>query len=136
MTIGVGGYPIRVPLNRDGVFPSEVTHEDAALLLPYLQSILNSRRSLGYLIEEEIFLLKGRWGHYLRCENFLGGLRNFNANDITLKEATELIKKFRKIIGSKVKETKKKTKKKTKTKKKRLMMGLNCRGIKLLCKMQ
>ena len=97
MTIGVEGYPIRVPLNRDGVFPSEVTHENAALLLPYLQSILNSRRSLGYLIEEEIFLLKGRWGHYLRSENFLSGLRNFNT-----RRQLSLLKSFVKLLAPKL----------------------------------
>jgi len=101
VSVGVDGFPLRVPLTMDGVFPSEVSLEKAMLLLPGPQAILASFRRLGVLNDIPITVEKGRWGDYLRCGNIIPRAPKADKEMITLELAIEYLQKYGKVMGSK-----------------------------------
>ena len=100
VSVGVQGYPIRVKLPTVGVYPSEVSFDDALKILPDCNVILGSRRQIGIVNNEPMTLEKARFGFYLRCGNLITGLRKHNPDELTYEQALYLLNTYGKPIGT------------------------------------
>ena len=100
VSLGVEGYPLRVPA-PEGLFPSQIDHSLAMELLVDVDAIMDSQRLLGVHEGEEVKILKGRFGHYVRWGKMIAGLRKAVPSEVTLEEAIDMIKTRGKELGSK-----------------------------------
>lgn len=110
LTAGVERYPYRVTL-PDGLLVSQATPELVMSLLTDPDAILDSQRLLGCNAEgEDVFIRKGRFGHYARAGKIIAGLRKLDPAAVTLQEAIDLLQTRGKPMGSKRKKKAKPTK--------------------------
>lgn len=98
VSVGVKGYPLRVEV-EENLYPSQVSHQEAAELLSDTSAILDSQRILGTHNEEEVSIRKGRFGYYVRCGKLIAGLRKMEPHEVSLEVAIELIETRGKEIG-------------------------------------
>jgi topoisomerase IA-like protein len=101
VSVGVEGYPLRVPISRDGTYPSEVSFDEALLLLPDARDILSSITRLGVMNDIPVTIEKGRWGYYLRCGDIISRLPKISKDEVTIEIAIDCLNTFGKKIGSK-----------------------------------
>jgi len=84
--VGVEGYPLRIPLSKEGVYLSDVSFDDALILFPEPQVILASCTLLGLMNDTPVTIEKSRWGAYLRCGDTVSQAPKIAKELITLEK--------------------------------------------------
>ena len=72
LSVGVKGFPLRVPL-PPGVVPSQVTEDMCWEILPSEQEIQASNRVLGVWEGLEVSIRNGFYGYYVKCGTIVAG---------------------------------------------------------------
>eukprot|EP01038_Epipyxis_sp_PR26KG_P008927 gene8927-12040_t len=107
LTVGIKGYPYRIPLPTTMLKVSDIKSIDD--ILPFIDNnielLLNSCRNLGLWNEKDVTVELGRYGYFLKCNNIVCGLDKLDPMKITLEQA--IIKLERKQKKLELKSSKK-----------------------------